>query len=191
MNYIPTNLRKKLSWPLLSVVLLCAAAGALAQSSDNSESLIPGRRPQQDQPKSVKEYLAKQRAEKAIKDHEELLKRGEEVVTLTEQLETAFENNNGLTTSDRAKLASLEKLVTKIRKNLGGDDDDEGPDEAVEFSGSDGSPGTLRSAFTSLKEMSTRLLDELKRTTRFSISALAIQSSNSVLKIVRFLRLRK
>lgn len=173
------------------LLLLTMAASAAAQSADNSGSLGPGPRRQEDQPKSVKEYLAKQRAEKARKDHEELLKRGEEVVTLTEQLETAFENNNGLTSADRAKLASLEKLVTKIRKNLGGDDDDQELDEALQFSESDQSPGTLRTAFTSLKEMSTRLLDELKRTTRFSISALAIQSSNSVLKIVRFLRLRK
>jgi hypothetical protein len=34
-------------------------------------------------------------------------------------------------------------------------------------------------------------VDELKKTTRFSISAIAIQSSNTVLKLVRFLRLRK
>ena len=191
MIYIPTYLKHYVKLPLVVVLLFLAVASASAQSSDNSESLIPGRRPQQDQPKSVKEYLAKQRAEKARKDHEELLRRGEEVVTLTEELETAFETNNGLSPADRTKLANLEKLVTKIRKNLGGDDDDEGSDEFGQFAESEESPGTLKSAFTSLKEMSTRLLDELKRTTRFSISALAIQSSNSVLKIVRFLRLRK
>lgn len=55
---------------------------------NNDDSLIPGKRSSEDeQPKTVKEYLAKQRAAKAKKDHEELLKRGDEVVELTDELE--------------------------------------------------------------------------------------------------------
>lgn len=177
---------------LLVGLFLFAASSASAQSSNNEDSLIPDRRQRDDQPKNVKEYLAKQRAEKAKKDHEELLKRGDELVVLTEQLEAAFEKTNGLSGTDREKLESLEKLVTRIRKGLGGGDeeiDNDEPPTATRVA--ERQPSTLREAFDALKERTSKLVDELKKTTRFTVSALAIQSSNSVLKIVRFLRLRK
>lgn len=179
---------------LAVLVLLFLTAPALAQTAANDDSLIPGRQQKNDdQPKSVKEYLAKQRAEKAKKDHEELLKRGDEVIELTGQLEQAFSRSNGLSAADRSKLESLEKLVTKIRRSLGGDDDEENepPDESGTVATKEKEPGTLEEAFTALKQRTSRLVDELKKTTRFTVSALAIQSSNSVLKVVRFLRLRK
>lgn len=175
-------------------VLLFFTLQTAAQSADNDDSIIPGRRQRNDdQPKSVKEYLAKQRAEKAKKDHEELLKRGDEAIELAGQLEQSFVKNNALSSSDRSKLESLEKLVTRIRRSLGGDDDDESeiPDENTPVAAKEKEPGTLEEAFTVLKERTSRLVDELKKTTRFTVSALAIQSSNSVLKIVKFLRLRK
>lgn len=178
---------------LTALVLFFLTAPALAQTAANDDSLIPGRQRNDDQPKNVKEYLAKQRAEKAKKDHEELLKRGDEVIELTGQLEQAFSRSNGLSASDRSKLESLEKLVTKIRRSLGGGDDEEKepPDEGVTVATREKEPGTLEEAFTALKQRTSRLVDELKKTTRFTVSALAIQSSNSVLKVVRFLRLRK
>lgn len=173
---------------LLAFIGLLGASMCFSQAASGREGLIPGGEPDH-QPKTVKEFLAKQKAEKAKKDHEELLQRGDEVIVLTNQLESAFAKNKGLSASDRQKLASLEKLVTRIRKSLGGDDDDE-PDEEVSTP-AERQPGTLREAFDSLKERTTELVDELKKTTRFTVSAIAIQTSNSVLKIVRFLRLRK
>ncbi len=187
-SLISTNISCQIPWRLIlagSLICFGFLMPAFSQSSDN-DSLIPGRR-NDDQPKSVKEYLARQRAAKEKKDHEELLKRGDEVAAITSQLEAAFEKSNGLSQADRGKLASLEKLVTRIRKGLGGDDDD--GDDAVE--GNSESPSTLKEAFDSLKETTSKLVDELKKTTRFTVSAVAIQSSNSVLKIVRFLRLRR
>lgn len=142
-------------------------------------------------PKSVKEFLAKQRLEKAKKDHEELLKRGEELQLLTRQLEAGFEKNNRLTAGDQEKLESVEKLVTKIRKGLGGDGDEEEPEAEPAAAENEPQPNTLKEAFVALKERTARLIDELKKTSRFTISAVAIQSSNSVLKVIRFLRLRK
>lgn len=175
-------------------MLLAFSAFTFGQSNNNNsrDDLIPGREPD-NQPRTVKEFLAKQRAEKAKKDHEELLKRGEEVTILAEQLETAFERNNQLTSNDLSKLESLEKLVTRIRKSLGGDDDDETEklDDGTAVIAQEKPAGTLKEAFQSLKETTSKLVDELKKTSRFTVSALAIQSSNSVLKIVRFLRLRK
>lgn len=143
-----------------------------------------------DQPKTIKEYLAKQRTEKDKKEHEELLKRAEEAALLSEELDTAFDKNNQLSAADQVKLDSLEKLVTKIRKNLGADDDDE-LEEPEKNAVAPKSPSNLEQAFTELKDMTGKLVDEVKKTTRFTVSAMAIQTSNSVLKLVRFLRFRK
>lgn len=177
----------------VSLFALLFVGTAAAQNAGNDDPLIPGRQRNDDQPKNVKEYLAKQRAEKLKKDHEELLKRGDEVIVLTDQLEQAFTRSNALSSADRTKLESLEKLVTKIRRGLGGDDDDESelPDEGGVVATKEKEPGTLEEAFIALKERTTRLVDELKKTTRFTVSAVAIQTSNSVLKVVKFLRLRK
>jgi hypothetical protein len=166
------------------------AVATAAQAEDQGPFGGIGRKSQEDQPKSVKEFLVKQRLEKEKKEHEELLRRGDELLLLTGQLEKAYERNNQLTPADRAKLDSVEKLAAKIRKSLGGDGDGEDDPEA-------GRPAEVKApvdekeAVEDLKDVVVKLVDELKKTSRFTISAVAIQSSNSVLKIVRFLRLRK
>ncbi len=178
------------------MLLLTAAAITVvpsianAQSASNAESLIPGRQPN-DQPQSIKDFLAKQRTEKAKKDHEELLKRGEEVVALTDELEAAFARGSQLSPGDMEKLESLEKLVNRIRKSLGGDDDDEAVDADRSSPVENRFPSSIKEAFSDLRDMSDKLMDELKKTTRFSVSVVAIQSTNAVLKLVRFLKLRK
>lgn len=174
------------------VVLIFGAlfAVGVAAQSDNQSPFGTGRNNPNDQPKTVKEYLAKQRLEKARKDHEELLKRGDELLILTSQLQAAYDRNRDLSPVDRSKLESVEKLAERIRRSLGGDGDGEDqpsedePEEAKE-------PATVKDAVVDLREMALKLVDELKKTSRFTISAVAIQSSNSVLKLVRFLRLRK
>jgi hypothetical protein len=134
--------------------------------------------------------LAKQKAARDKKDHEEMLARGEEALRLANQLEASFAQNNELSRQDRAKLESLEETVLKIRKELGGDDDGES-DLDLATSPGESKPSTVEEAFKYLQKTTVQLVDELKKTTRFSISALAIQSSNSVLKVVKFLRLKK
>jgi hypothetical protein len=88
---------------------------------------------------------------------------------------------------DRAMLQSIEKDVKKIRSELGGNDDGDDNDKAAE-----GTSGGLSvsSAVSSLKSTSAALLEELKQSTRFSISVPAIEASNATLKLARFL-LRK
>lgn len=138
--------------------------------------------------------IAKLKAERDKKDHQEMLDRGDQALVLANQLEAAFERNNGLSREDRVRLETLENIVEKIRKELGGrdsgDDDSENDGQASDGSG-EGRPSTLREGFKYLQSSTVRLVEELKKTTRFSISAAAIQTSNSVLKIVKFLRLRK
>lgn len=113
-----------------------------------------------------------------------MLKNGEEAVKLSEEIEVSFEKTEKLSSEDFNKLARIEKLLKKIRSEMGGDGD--GDDKKEEQN-----PLSVKSAITSLKSSVVGLYDELKKTSRFSISVVAVQSSNSLLSIVRFLRIRR
>lgn len=135
-------------------------------------------------PKSILEVLAKGRIEREKKDRDELLERGKEAVKLSAELEKSFVQNNQLSTDDRKKLDRLEKLVKKIRSGIGGkDDDDEKSAELVE------QPSSLLDALKTLQSNTIQLVDELQKTSRYTVSVIAIESSNMLLKVVRFLRL--
>lgn len=149
----------------------------------------PGSRDEQkeDLPKNIKESLTKSRIEQEKKDHEELLQKAEEATKLSAELQEAYEKNKTLSAEDKKKLDKLEKLLKKIRKDLGGDDDGdskENSDNPLETE----KPSTVVSALNKLRSTSVNLFDELKKTSRFSISVVAIQSSNAILKVIRFLR---
>ena len=135
-------------------------------------------------PKGIKETLAKGRIEREKKDYEELHGRGKEAVKLSDELEKSFSQNNQISADDRKKLDRLEKLVKKIREGIGGKDDD----ETVEFAER---PSSIFSALKTLQSNTIKLVDELQKTSRYSISVVAVESSNLLLKVVSFLRLGK
>lgn len=166
---------------LVFLILLTAAVSF----SVNAQSNNPFEPRKEEIPQNIKETLAKQRIEAEKKDYDELLKRGEEALKLSEELDKSFAASNSLSSEDRKKLDRLEKLVKKIRSDLGGDDDDE---TAVS---EDNSPLSMANAFKVLQENTVKLVAELKKSTRYTISAVAIKSSNLLLKIVRFMRLGK
>jgi len=181
---------------VFAVLLIGASIAVHAQPPDLPDASTPGlnRRNREDPPTGLKEMMAKQRAERDKKDHEEMLERGDEALRLAKQLEASFSQNKTFTQQDRIKLESLEKVVTKIRRELGGDDDDagDGSDDANYLKAADEpKPSNMEEAFRYLQSTTIKLVDELKKTTRFSISAIAIQSSNTVLKLIRFVRLKK
>jgi hypothetical protein len=155
------------------------------------DASTPGGKPPQkeDLPKNIKETLAKQRIEREKKDYEELLQRSEEAVKLSQELEKSFTNSNQLSAEDQKKLDRLEKLVKKIRSELGGDDDG-GEPEAVEKDKPE-KPSTIGSAFKTLQSNTAQLFDEIKKSTRYSVSVVAIQTSNALLKLVKFIRFGK
>ncbi len=156
-------------------------------SNKQDENQIVRRNPQREEiPQGVKENLAKMCIEQQKKEYTEMLKRGEEALKLTDELEKAFAANNSLSADDRKKLERLEKLVKKIRSDLGGDDDGKETEENEKDS-----PLSIANAFNVLKESTVKLVDELKKTSRYTISAAAIQSSNLLLKVVKFLRFGK
>ena len=165
-------------------LVIAVAAFAVSAQVDASNSGFGRDRPI-DPPQGFKEMQAKHRLEKEKKQHEEMIARAEKALAISEQLEESFESNNQLSRSDVRKLDELEEIVNKIRKELGGDDDD---DKGAVFVKEE-APRTDRDAFEFLKSNTVMLVDELKKNTRYTISVVAIQSSNAVLKMVRFLRL--
>ncbi len=129
--------------------------------------------------KQMKERMVELCIEETKKDFDRMLERTEELAKLTDEIEESFKGTNRLTKEDREKLEKAEDLLEKIRKELNADDDDDDdkdkPKDAVE-------------AVQLLQETTYKLLDEIKKTSRYSISAVAIQSSNTVMRLVKFLR---
>lgn len=179
----------------LSKIFLCflfvllMAAGASAQGDASTAN---GRTPPKEElPKNIKESLEKQRIAQDKKDYDEMLKRGEEALQLSEELQNSFSQHQNLSAQDQKKLERLEKVLKKIRSELGGDGDDEPSNDEVEPSVIEEKPSTVVSALNKLQKTASNLVAELKKTSRFTVSVIAIQSSNALLKIVRFIRFTK
>jgi hypothetical protein len=134
-------------------------------------------------PKNVRDMLYRMESEKIKKEYDELLDRGQQAAALTEQLESSAGSAGALSSGDVKKLADLEKLIKKIRDGLGGDDDDADP-AVLNAEKRAGTAANIKY----LNESAEDLLQELKRSTRFSISVNAIECSNSMLRTIRLLR---
>jgi hypothetical protein len=168
---------------LVSVGDVCINAQSDASTASGKSSSA-----KEDYPKSIKESLAKQRIEIEKKDFEQLLARGEEVAKLSSELEKSFAQNKSLTSEDEKKLNRVEKLVKKIRSEIGADND--GDEESSEIEPEE-KPSTVLNALKSLQSTTGKLVAELKKQTRHTVSVVAIQSSNILLKVVRFIKFRK
>src|SRR5689334_9346056 len=107
------------------LLLLLATLGISAFAQIDTTTQNGREQPKEDLPKNIKETMAKQRIEREKKDYDELVKRSEEAVKLSQELEKSFANSNQLSGDDQKKLDRLEKLVKKIRGELGADDDGE------------------------------------------------------------------
>jgi hypothetical protein len=168
----------------IAIVSVSALVGS-AQTASNDP--WPGERKRQDEDgQIVKEMLAKQQSERDKKEYATLIERSEEALKLSEQLEAAFEKKEQLTGTELKQLETFEKLVSKIRNDLGGDDD--GETSVVENDKE--SPKDVREGFLYLKRSTAELVSEIKKSTRFSVSIVAIESSNTLIRLARFLRLK-
>lgn len=157
-------------------------------ASDPFPSSSGRRQPEPDLPKSIAENLFKLQIKQSVKEHAELLERADEALLLAEKIDYSLEKNGKFTSTDLENLERLEKVAVKIRKELGGDSDGEDDEKlAKEISQNP----DMTDAFRYLKSSTETLVSELKKTSRHSISVVAIQASNSVIKVARFLRLRK
>jgi len=159
--------------------------GAVVFASAQSDATTRnGNAPKEELPLGIKESLAKQRIAREKKDFADLLSRGEEAVKLSNDLEKSFTQNNQLSAEDKKKIDRLEKIVKKIRNEIGADDD-------AEITEVDNKPLSVLTALKALQNNTAKLMGELKKSTRYSISVVAVESSNLLLKVVRFLRLGK
>ena len=170
---------------LVTSLFAFGSLSAYAQGADG-QSVFPKNDDLDNMSLGLRETRIKMRIDREKKDHEEMLERGEEVRRLSERLEKSFAQNGRLSDTDRTALETVEKNAKKIRSELGGDDNDEKIDELLKV----GEKASLANAVDTLKNAATNLADELKKTTRFTISATAIQSSNAVLTLARFLRIK-
>jgi ATP-dependent Lon protease len=172
---------------LFFALAICASPQAAnAQVADNKGVILPKTEEEDsDKPKSFRETLEKLRIEKEKKDYAEMLERGAEALRLTEELEKAYAKSGRLDSSEMNKLVSVEKLVKKIRNELGGDDEDGDENERI------AAPLEKGAVIQTFRSTTVKLLDELKKTTRFTVSAAAIQASNAVLKIAKMLRISR
>ncbi len=167
---------------LIFTIFLVLATAIFANAQGADASTRNGTPQKEDLPTGIKESLAKQRIDREKKDFQEMLERGEEALKLTDQLEKSYSQTNQFSAEDQKKLERLEKVVKKIRGELGGDDDGEAEVEK---------PSSISNALQSLKDGTSKLVEELKKTSRYSISVVAVQSSNALINVVQFLRFRK
>ncbi len=167
-----------------ALTLFCGVDFAQTSADNKSIKLNSTDPDDDDHPKSIQESLEKMRIEKDKKEHEEMVGRGAEAMKLAEELQKSFTDNGKLTNADLVKVARVEKIVKKVRDELGGNDDDD-PQTPMERVGGS---SLLTNAIDSLKDGADNLFAELKKTTRFTISATAIIRSNTLLRLVKILR---
>lgn len=170
----------------LLTFVLGAAIAATGQTTANDPWPFPGERRRDDDSRILKGMLAKQQTAREKKEYEGLLERGKQALRLSEDLASSLEKNKLLSAAERKQLEEFEKIVSKIRDDLGGNDDGE---TSVAMKDSK-PPKDVREGVFYLKRSTEGLLGELKRSTRFSVSIAAIESSNALIRLARFLRLK-
>ena len=74
---------------------------------------------------SIDDMIVKQKISRQKRDYDELLKRGDEALKLSEELESSFDGRDSFSAEDIQRIQAFEKVVTKIRNDLGGDDQDD------------------------------------------------------------------
>lgn len=169
-----------------ATMLIAFTFTANAQLPDASRA--DDSRRQDDYSDGIKETLAKQRIKSEEKKYAELVERTQEAVALGEELNKSFESAQRLTPDDAKKLDRFEKVVQKVRQELGsardgGSDIDDTDDNAAAEK-----PLSLKDALSGLRADASNLLAEIKKAGRFSISVTAIENSNTLLRLVRFVR---
>ena len=164
---------------IVLVGLPISSAAQIGEQCPQLESALP-RRQMGVEGRTIREQLIKMCIKDNKKDFEELVERTETISKLSDEIKASFETNQRLSDADVAKLKEVEDLVKKVRSELRAEDDDE--DDELK-------PENLMDAVGKLQEQAGSLLTEIKKTTRFSVSLIAVQSSNSVMRIVKFLRL--
>ncbi len=157
----------------LFIISVCAITGFGQTSS--------GRQRETPLSKTIREKLIEMRIDEEKAEYQQLLERCEEAAKLSEEIHESYAVNKKMTSIDRKKLLQVEDLSKKIRKDLR-----TGKDKSTEKP-----PASIGAAVKFLQESTSMLFEEIKNNTRHSVSVAAIQSSNKILKLVKFLKIKK
>ncbi|MEP6946833.1 MAG: hypothetical protein ABJA02_13010 [Acidobacteriota bacterium] len=171
----------------ISLIAAFACGSAAAQAADNGS--LFGKPDDKDSPSGVRDMLKRMEIEKDKKEFAELQDRGKEAAELSDELQRSIDVHHGeLTSEDRVKLDTLEKMVKRIRRDLGGSDDDTVDKDDVD---AEKKPASVNEGFASLRSETVKLNEELQKTSRFTVSTSAIRLSNVVLRLTRSLKFWK
>jgi len=154
---------------VLTLLLLFGAASYVSAQEDDS---MFGRPRKEDPPHGLDEALIKLRIEKEKKEFTDMLKRGEDAAKIANDLKEVG------AADQREQISSLGKLVKKIREDLGGESEKD--EDFAE-------PVSETEAIKSLKDEVNALSEDLKKATRFTISADAIDRTNAIMRLVKYL----
>lgn len=173
---------------LLFVVLLYSVA-AVAQVSSSRPSPTPPPRPIEGILKSPddesplttfeEELRAKRAIKMAEKDHQENLKRAQEIADIGKDLRNTLKNKSVLDRDSLKKVERLEKLTKKVRGEAGGED------EEISLSNR---PSDFSSTVAQIGEASESLSKNVHDTPRQVVSASVICNANVLLELIRMLR---
>lgn len=112
-------------------------------------------------------------------NHREMVERADETVRLGTDLLQAFDRYKSLNREDLKLLERMEKLARKIRGGAGGSDDDAQLEDP---------PAQLEQAVVRLAEVSEKLGESVRKTSRLVVSGAVIKRSNELLELIRHVR---
>ena len=155
-----------------SLILVGGAASVRTQADEDPIFGSARARKGEDPPRSIQESLSRMRIEKDKKDFIEMVKRGDDAAKLAAELKEEA------AAGQQEQISSIGKLVRKIHDELG-----------AEGSGDDDTalPSTQPDAIKALREQVNGLAEDLKKTNRFTVSAAAIDRTNEILRLVKYL----
>ena len=169
---------------MLLVLTLMFLFGGLSFAQSDSPNSKPDPTKNMDLPDGIRENLAKTRLKAEQEEYKELIKKSEEAAKISQELTETYKENQKLLPDDAKKIERLEKVVKKIRQELGAEDDNDSDADIAK-------PSTLMNTLATIKDKTADLLSELKKTSRYSVSVVAIESSNALLRLVRFIKFIK
>jgi hypothetical protein len=170
---------KKTLCTVTALVLLAPAAAAQRVSLPPHTNVAdPEQRPR---PLGSPEEEIIKRAEikREEESHSEMVERADEAERLGLDLRSAFDRQKGFGREDLKRLERMEKLARKIRGNAGGSDDEQQLKDP---------PARLEEAVARLADVSVKLNESVRKTTRLVVSGTVIERSNELIELVRQVR---
>jgi hypothetical protein len=167
---------------LLVITLFLLAPAAPAQQRAQPPPLPaigdPDQRPRPLGPLE-KEVIKRAEIKRDEQNHSEMVERADETARLGLDLRAAFEKQQTLGREDLKRLEKIEKLARKIRGSAGGSDDEQQIEDP---------PTKLEEAVARLAEVTVKLNESVRKTTRHVVSGTVIQRSNEIIGLVRHVR---